>query len=432
MIYHDCISLNMFAVTRYGIDTRIAGSMEEGGVAAARVEQSFRQVMDELLAHVFTTVFPDLPKEAWPDCANLNWYDSGEQGVGWHADDELLFQGGSSDCPIVSLSLGGTREFWIAVKAGGAADVRQGVVEMDLSDGDIITMEGLTQKHCSHFVPLASPWDLSRQEPRINVTFRWLRVHKLQCPKSVQARDEAQKVAAEKACSKASGDSNKPKSADAAEAENGNKGGTTSSGPVSKYFQIVDPETNEIIENPEELAASRSRWLAEAAADGAIVLSPLPKTARCLFGCGPRLRQTALPRPNGLKTFMQGWPNGGGAKASKVSSAIRWQECDSCGHECWGGGRACKEGQGDSAGTWRCRCCWEASEVQPSKGAPPGFQEQSNSGCSGYSDYSGYSYPPQNYAYAQQNYGYSQHGYGYNQSAAGYSQQNYGYSQYGW
>ena len=32
----------------------------------------------------------------WPDSCNLNLYESGDHSVGWHSDDEFLFQGTSS------------------------------------------------------------------------------------------------------------------------------------------------------------------------------------------------------------------------------------------------------------------------------------------------------------------------------------------------
>eukprot|EP00435_Cladocopium_sp_Y103_P010986 s5029_g2.t2 len=78
--------------------------------------------LDEILEYVFGKLFPGLSKEAWPNSANLNLYRDGRQGVGWHADDELLFKGKDSDCPVVSISLGAAREFWIALKDGTAGD----------------------------------------------------------------------------------------------------------------------------------------------------------------------------------------------------------------------------------------------------------------------------------------------------------------------
>lgn len=67
----------------------------------------------------------------------------------------------------------------------------QSILELDLKDGDVLTMEALTeaigghrrcqglcQKHCVHFVPC----EQSRTGARINVTWRWIRSHKLRCP----------------------------------------------------------------------------------------------------------------------------------------------------------------------------------------------------------------------------------------------------------
>merc|ERR1711933_633042 len=46
-----------------------------------------------------------------PDCVNLNLYEHGMHGVGWHADDEAIFGGRSHDCAIISVSLGEARRF---------------------------------------------------------------------------------------------------------------------------------------------------------------------------------------------------------------------------------------------------------------------------------------------------------------------------------
>ncbi|CAE7034219.1 Eif4e1b [Symbiodinium sp. CCMP2592] len=47
------------------------------------------------------------------------------------------------------------------------------IVETDLCDGDILTMEGRMQRHCLHFVPKCNPREPIRHE-RINITFRWV------------------------------------------------------------------------------------------------------------------------------------------------------------------------------------------------------------------------------------------------------------------
>lgn len=137
--------------------------------------------LERLTEVLFGNLFPDLPAEQRPSCANVNLYEHGEQSCGWHADDEKLFGDGSSDVTIVSLSLGSTREFWLALRKS-PKDVNpreNSVIELDLGHGDLMTMEGLCQKHTVHMVPRA---DARGSGPRINVTWRWIRQHQASCP----------------------------------------------------------------------------------------------------------------------------------------------------------------------------------------------------------------------------------------------------------
>merc|ERR1712012_588640 len=72
--------------------------------------QEFPPWMLELLRQVMPLC--GLPKEKdWPDSCNLNHYDDGGMSVGWHTDDERLFQGKFQDIRIISLSFGQTRKF---------------------------------------------------------------------------------------------------------------------------------------------------------------------------------------------------------------------------------------------------------------------------------------------------------------------------------
>ncbi|CAJ1392431.1 unnamed protein product [Effrenium voratum] len=138
--------------------------------------------MEEIRGHVFGELFPGLNQAAWPNSANINLYRDGRQGVGWHADDELLFRGKDSDCPVVSISLGAAREFWIALKDQNGSDPEtRSIVELDLCDGDLLTMEGRLQRHCLHLVPKSNPREPVREE-RVNITFRWVREHRYRCP----------------------------------------------------------------------------------------------------------------------------------------------------------------------------------------------------------------------------------------------------------
>ncbi len=128
---------------------------------------------------------------------NLNWYPAGG-GVGFHADDEYLFQGQKQDLLIVSLSLCengglgglGTRRFQLKARES----VSDQVFQIDLSHGDLLTMEGLCQLFYLHSV---WPGDSTEFEnhplakgERINLTWRKITRHldgseeckKRQCP----------------------------------------------------------------------------------------------------------------------------------------------------------------------------------------------------------------------------------------------------------
>ncbi|CAE7781532.1 ALKBH3 [Symbiodinium pilosum] len=164
------------------------------GTARVRAKKkpsaTFRAAMETLLEEVMRRVCPWLPKDAWPNSANLNLYTEAWQSVGWHADDESLFMGRDRDCPIVSVSLGARREFWLALRHDNCMDPQsKSIIEVDLRDGDVLTMEGLCQKHCVHFVPCdirsvaPHPGDSDSCRKRINVTWRWIRDHKQRCRK---------------------------------------------------------------------------------------------------------------------------------------------------------------------------------------------------------------------------------------------------------
>merc|ERR1712232_1114877 len=115
----------------------------------------------------------------YPDACNLNLYENGGDAVGWHADDEPLFQGMHQDIRIISLSLGQDRTFelkrnWPEKDEGGEC------FEVALGNGDVMTMEGMTQKHYQHRVPPAD----NVVGPRINLTWRWVLKHDDDCPRA--------------------------------------------------------------------------------------------------------------------------------------------------------------------------------------------------------------------------------------------------------
>lgn len=117
-----------------------------------------------------------LDPSTWPTCCNLNLYEDGGMSVGWHSDDERLFQGKFQDIRIISLSLGAARTF--EVRANWPGEGENPLCRMKLGDGDIATMEGMLQKHFQHRVPREG----HVQGPRINLTWRWVAKHNPQCP----------------------------------------------------------------------------------------------------------------------------------------------------------------------------------------------------------------------------------------------------------
>jgi len=127
-------------------------------------------------------------REEWPNSCNLNLYEDGGMSVGWHSDDESLFQGRFSDIRIISLSLGQARTFELrelGIEEGADSRAKY---KMRLENGDLCTMEGLTQKHYQHRVPKEEA-----SGPRINLTWRWVRRHRMACP--VRAEGDGSKKA---------------------------------------------------------------------------------------------------------------------------------------------------------------------------------------------------------------------------------------------
>lgn len=95
--------------------------------------------------------------------------------VGWHSDDESLFQGKFRDITIISLSLGVKRKFELRSNWPEAGE--RSLRPLVLSKGDLMTMEGMVQKHYQHRVPREEGVD----GPRINLTWLWIVRHRHKC-----------------------------------------------------------------------------------------------------------------------------------------------------------------------------------------------------------------------------------------------------------
>jgi len=137
--------------------------------------QEFPPWMVELMQSVMPLCgFPT--QDMWPTSCNLNLYEDGGMSVGWHSDDESLFQGKFRDVRILSLSLGVARRF--DLRANWPGDGERPLRPLMLGNGDLCTMEGMTQKHFQHRVPKEN----NVQGPRINLTWRWVLKHTPRCP----------------------------------------------------------------------------------------------------------------------------------------------------------------------------------------------------------------------------------------------------------
>lgn len=100
----------------------------------------------------------EIAKAEFNSCL-LNLYHDGEDGMGWHSDDERELDPHS---PIASLSLGAERKFALRHKKD------QETISLFLENGSALIMHAPTQEHWQH--ALLKTKKVS--EARINLTFR--------------------------------------------------------------------------------------------------------------------------------------------------------------------------------------------------------------------------------------------------------------------
>ena len=93
----------------------------------------------------------------------LNLYHEGEEGMGWHQDNEKEMVAESS---IASVSLGAVRKF--AFKHA-TTNVR---LDIELANGSLLDMKGAVQAHWYHSLPKTT----RIKQMRINLTFRLMHV----------------------------------------------------------------------------------------------------------------------------------------------------------------------------------------------------------------------------------------------------------------
>lgn len=97
--------------------------------------------------------------------ALLNFYRDGKDSVVWHSDDEVEL---GRMPEIASVSLGVTRLFQLRHKQTGQR------YNLPLEGGSLLVMKGATQHYWQHQVPK----QLDIKQPRINITFRRVKLVK--------------------------------------------------------------------------------------------------------------------------------------------------------------------------------------------------------------------------------------------------------------
>lgn len=117
-------------------------------------------------AHLWTPVLLELKtlveqhsRTTFNSCL-LNLYHHGEEGMGWHSDDEKSIVPHSA---IASLSLGAERIFRLKHKREAAE-----TASVLLESGSLLVMKGTTQANWLHCIPKTK----KVTAPRINLTFR--------------------------------------------------------------------------------------------------------------------------------------------------------------------------------------------------------------------------------------------------------------------
>ena len=94
--------------------------------------------------------------------ALLNYYRNGQDSMGWHSDDEPEL---GKNPVIASVSLGAARKFQFKHKT-----MPKSLININLSPGSLLIMQGATQHHWLHQVP-----KVKDALERINITFRWIK-----------------------------------------------------------------------------------------------------------------------------------------------------------------------------------------------------------------------------------------------------------------
>ena len=91
-----------------------------------------------------------------------NFYHNGNEGMGWHSDNEKELV---EEASIASISLGDSRDFVLKHKA------TKENIRVHLDHGSLLIMKGTIQNHWLHALPKTK----KSLNPRVNLTFRLMK-----------------------------------------------------------------------------------------------------------------------------------------------------------------------------------------------------------------------------------------------------------------
>lgn len=128
------------------------------------------QLKEKIESHLYKlSTSPDSPLQIdknlpYFNACLLNYYPSGDEGMGYHADDEKEL----GETPLIaSLSFGATRKMVFKYKNNEHKKMPDNVA-LYLASGQLIVMAGITQQHWNHCITKTKKVDTGR----ISLTFR--------------------------------------------------------------------------------------------------------------------------------------------------------------------------------------------------------------------------------------------------------------------
>lgn len=142
---------------RYSGHTRLAHHWDPIVFHVKRIAEQQLQKQG-LLAHAVKDQAVDDDSGYFNACL-LNYYPSGDEGMGYHADDEKEL----GDCPVIAaLSLGATRKMRFKHQTNTKT------AQLFLSSGQLMVMAGVMQQYWKHSIPKSKKVSTGR----ISLTFR--------------------------------------------------------------------------------------------------------------------------------------------------------------------------------------------------------------------------------------------------------------------